>query len=257
MKKLLLLFLVLGIGLGSSAQKRPSIHLSVDVLGGGGISGTQENRWDIRQTFNSYSYYNREYLTSNSFLSYISLKPEFRFSEGLSLYTGLRYIDMENSFSNLSNRNGFFYVRLNQNSEDETHIYRVKSIDESVGYLSIPLEVKYAPFHWRRFSIYGRLGTDFGLLIYSKRSAEMFQPDMQRYEADVLNAVPFTPNKFLATVYTGIGLGYEFRNRVTVNADLPMMKNILTNNHSSIFQASSLSGVQVSLSIPLSQETKE
>lgn len=257
MKKLLLLFLILGIGLNSNAQDKPSIHLSVDVLGGGGILGTQENRWDIRQTFNSYSYYETEYLTSNSFLSYISLKPEFRFSKKLSFYTGLRYTDMTNSFSNMNSRSGFFYVRFAQYSSDETHFYRVKSIEESAGYLSIPLEVKYSPIHWRGFSLYGRLGTDFGLLIYSKRSAELFQPEMQQHEADVLNVVPFIPNNFLSTAYAGIGLGYEFKNRVSVNADLPIIKGILTKNHSSIFQASSLSGVQVSLSIPLSKNDNQ
>lgn len=257
MKKLLLSTLFLGIMLGVNAQKKFSLHFTIDALSGGVISGIQEDKWDIRQTFSSYSYHDRDYLTSNSFLYYLSLKPEFRFSEKLSVYTGLRYTEMGSDYSNINNRSGFFYVRSAQSEVGETNLYRIKSIEELNRFLSVPIEIKYTPLHWRRFRFYGKLGSDFGLLINSKRSAEFFQSEMQKYEADVLNTVPFSPNKFLATVYGAIGLGYEFNNRMTVNMDLPMSKNVLTKNHSSIFQTNSITGVQLSLSIPLSKIVTE
>ncbi|HPW65576.1 MAG TPA: hypothetical protein PLY32_03455 [Salinivirgaceae bacterium] len=52
---------------------------------------------------------------------------------------------MKNSFSS-NGRSGFFYVRSNQNTAYETNPYRVKTIEETAGYLSIPVEVKYALF---------------------------------------------------------------------------------------------------------------
>jgi len=257
MKKILLLFWILGIGLSSYAQKKCSIHLSVDGLGRGAISGTKEILWDIRQTFNSYSHYENDYLKSKSYMRYLSVKPEFKFSEKLSFYTGLRYTYMKNIFSG-EDENGFFYVRSNQNTANETNLFRLKNIEELAGYLSVPIEVKYAPIHLHGFNFYGRLGLDFGVIIHSKRSAELFQAEMQQYEADVLNIVPFSPNKFLATMYAGIGMGYTFSNGMVLSADIPTVKNILTKKHSSIVKVNFLTGIQLSLSIPLiGKEAKE
>lgn len=257
MKKILLSFLVLSVGVSSYAQRNCSIHLSVDGLGVGAIDGTKENLWDIRQTFDSHSSYESDYLTSKSLIKYLSIKPEFRFSDKLSLYTGLQYTYMRNCFLG-EYENGFFYVRSNQNAEYETNLFRLKNIEETAGYLSIPIEVKYTPLRFQGFNFYGRLGLDFGVNVHSKRSAKFFQAEMQQYEADVLNIVPFSPNKLLVTTYVGIGMGYKFTNGVALSADMPTVKRILTEKHSSIIKVDFLTGIQLSLSIPLiNKESKE
>lgn len=265
MKKIVLLLLILGASLSSNAQNKVELFLNVDV-GGGNVLGDVKNSWPIRQDGNAYyGYYsNYSYITerisASAFQRYFSVKPEFRFSERFSLYTGLRLTEFRSSFGSVGSDEHYFFLRPNDDDMQTTEFFRLKSLRESNFYLSIPLEARITivrPQVWGGFRVYAKVGADVGILLGSKAKIDFLEHEMQQYEKEVIKQVNVSPNKLLSNFYFGMGLGYEISNGWALNLDIPQFSRLLTENNSTLVNTNSFSGVQFTVTAPLNFSKKQ
>lgn len=265
MKKTLLFLFMLGAALSTGAQSNVKLLLNVDV-GGGNLLGDINDSWLIRQDVDSYYNYYNDYsyapqrVLSSAYLRYFSVKPEFRFSDRISLYTGLRFAEVNSSFSGLGREDAYFFLKLNGADVGSTELFRIKSISEKNAYLSIPLEARFTlvrPSQWRGFRVYAKIGGDIGVLLNSNKKIDFLLESMKEYEDYVIDQVGLSSNKLLSSIYLGFGIGYEMRSGWAFNLDIPAYSHFLTKNNSTLTAADVLAVVQFSLAMPLDFPRKE
>lgn len=244
---LVFLFLITTI----HAQNSPRFLLGFE-FGEASVKGELNDEWSVRQDINPYSdYYNYSSGVSNvSSITYFGIKPEVTsYSGRLSLSSGLRFSQLNSSLS--GGINGEYYFLRYKSDQTSSEYARVSSLSEKVNYLSVPLEFRFVPVQISNFGFYGKIGTEIGLKLSSKKSIEFTSETMKPYQEEVLNTNPVKANSLYSTLYGAIGVRWESLRGTNVNMELLLPSKFLTENNLTLITPTLFSGFQFSVQFPL------
>ncbi|MEZ7866127.1 MAG: hypothetical protein QMB37_01595 [Paludibacteraceae bacterium] len=250
-------FLLLSLLLIQSlyAQKNHRLLLGFD-FGGANITGELSENWSIRQDLNPYSGYNSfsSGVRNDASAVYLSIKPEMIFNQNrLSLASGLRITLYDSNLKGGIN-DEYFFLRY-KSAPSGTEYARVKSLSETVNYLSIPFELKYVAIQISNVGFYAKVGTEAGVKLNSKKTIEFTSETMNEYSEEILNTNSTKPNSMYSTIYGSLGVRWESLKGTQVNMEWVLPSQFLTKNNLSQITPEMYSGFQFSVMFPL-QKTK-
>lgn len=251
----ILLFVNMLIGGICYAQKSDKFSLNIG-FGANATSSELTNKWPVRQNVGSVYTMNGYYgsLNLSGQISYLEVRPEYFFEKNLSVSAGLKFVDVY-SMTTRSDEDGFFYLRYNS-SGTSTEYARVYSIDESVAYITIPVEVKLIPFVFDDFSFYAKVGAEIGVKVYTDRNILFKSSAMQAMEQEILDGLDLHVNSTYSSVYSAIGMQYKFLNNMSLKFDVFLPAFYMTEDNSSMFDIKNFGGTAISLAIPLAKTVK-
>lgn len=214
------------------------------------------DQWQIRRTAGS-SYYDYGYsrgggLTSVMSMTRFAIKPRFQLLKGyLSISSGVRFTRINsNLMQGDQDDNEFFFLLYNQAGND-TEYLKVKEINQDNDYLTVPLEVSFTPFRYEYMNFYVKLGVESGFLLNTRSDIRFLNATMEPYQQSVFDKVGITPNSRFTNLYSTIGCQLGGPNRVKYHLELYLPSSVLSTGNSSIIAPGSVSGVQLSIEIPL------
>ncbi|MDO5522856.1 MAG: hypothetical protein Q4G48_02290 [Bacteroidia bacterium] len=242
------------------AQRKPIFRIGAEV-GSGFVESELKETWNIRQDVNFYDYgYHVNYpYNNNSFFgsnyTFVGIKPQVSFfNDRLNVYSGVR---MTMFYGGIGSERENSSVFLRTNNTEAIEYYKITSIDEKAGYLSIPLEVSYNLLRRRIFSGnsllagFFKVGAEIGTKVYDKQEVRFESPKMQVHEKELLNSINPETNSTYATLYSAIGAQLTARNGRQFSIELTFPSKIQTNNNFSLTTPTVFSGFQFSVQFPV------
>lgn len=236
-----------------SAQEAKKLSLKIE-MGGNDVTGTLYDSWNIRQDVGSYYNSTTNSVSSDLFATNFAAKLEYAlFDHKFAISSGLQLTNLNSNVyivGNMSNENGFFYLRYLRNGPI-TEYAKVKSITESANYLSIPLDFKFVPISLWKCDFYIRTGIDFGVLVGSKTAIDFANPDMATYENTILSNLDIYQNPIISSWNTSIGASFGSWNKLLYNFEILLPSMYLTTHNSSIFKDEIFTGFKISVQFPI------
>ena len=218
---------------------------------GATVSGQLSENWSVRQDISPYSGYSMYTSSVNnvSSIAYFGIKPELTFNRNrLSVDSGVRFTQLDSYLSGGIN-DEYFFLRYKSDAS-ATEYARVKTLSETVHYLSIPLELKYVPIQISNVGIYGKIGTEAGIKLNSKKAIEFISESMKPYGEEILNTNQVNPNNMYSTFYGAIGVRWESLRGTHVNLEWLLPSRFLTQNNLTQITPGKFSGFQLSVLFP-------
>lgn len=173
----------------------------------------------------------------------------------LGVSSGLRYTNYTAEiYGSVSTSADYFYLRYSE-ANQKTKFARVKSIIENKDYLSIPLEVSYKIFEYKRIALWTRLGGEFGLLGLShKTDISFMDASMDAFETEVLPSFGVVDEKPLSIIYWTLGGSYRLKNGIYFRVDgIALSKYINTDAPFVLVESDYFTGIMLSMQIPISK----
>ncbi len=255
------LFILFAAGLNVHSQEMvsapapkwtKSIHLESGLIY---PKGSIKESIAIRQNISSY-FVNQssdgEILSVTSGFQ-LGMKYEYfysRFNTGIS--AGIRYTGYRTEISGFSSSNAdFFYLRYSILGTD-TKFARVKDISEVNNFISIPLEIRVVPLHYRDIGLFFRAGAEFSRFNLKKDTNIDFQDtSMNSYEDNILENIGVTTNKNYATLYGTVGVQYGKENKANYLFEIFLPSYFITDHNFAISEVDYLEGFKFSVQFPL------
>lgn len=176
-----------------------------------------------------------------------------RFKSGLS--AGLRFTGFNTEISGYTSSNSeFFYLRYSI-EDNNTKFARIKLMEESNYYLTVPIEVKVVPLTYRNLSLYAKAGVEFSLLRFGSGADITFQDEiMDQNKESVLTSITGESNKFYSTFNSAIGVivGHDEGPKLLFEVFLPSL--FLTENNYKFIDTEYYSGMKLSLAFPINRQ---
>ncbi len=253
MRHWLLLLLFLSISLLSLKAQRPTAIRVGAEYGFMNLSGKMSGHWEFRHP--PLGYFNpdnleNEYATGEGRMHYAGLKIELpTLKSRVTLASGLRYTNVSQQvlpFSNMS------HLYLYHPSARGIDIYRLDEMNESIGYVSIPLEADIILLgYYSNWQVYLKGGIQAGVKVHEKGHILFTTPGMQTHEDEVLAETGKTPNTFYSNFYGSLGLRLTLNNGMRAGAEVVMPYLFLSKPNWSFLSSDTLPGIQFTFAVPL------
>ena len=190
-------------------------------------------------------------LSGNSYGYYSSLKGEYFLSERFTFQSGIRYSIIYTSIHKAvdwSSKTDYFYVFANTEGNDSFY-YKIKSIENDVHYLSLPLEFRYFIMPDYLFRLYVRVGADVGFKIYSQPEVS-FKSSELLAESETIMQNFDKPNPVYLSGNLSIGwkIGRAGKPNFNIEAIFPTF--FMNEMNSGLLQPLFGGGLRMSLQIP-------
>ncbi len=267
MRKILPVFLLLFmIFLQINSQDVPAMEdnnwQSFIHIEGGMIypEGSIRENIAIRQNISSYyvDQSSNGHVYSETYGIVVGAKWEY-FNQKLNIgfSSGLRYTDFKSRITGYSsNRADFFYLRYSMVDSD-TKFARVKFLEESAGFITIPLEVRFVPFEYKNIGLFGRAGAEVSIMnILSERNIGFREEPMEVYEDEILDQIGNSPDKFYSSLYAAIGLKIANPGRPEYVFEVFLPSPFLSKDNFVLTRVDYYSGFKFSIHFPLTIKTK-
>ncbi len=208
----------------------------------------------MRQNISSYyvDQYSSGYVSSYTEAFFVSARWEQFYNKlktGISV--GLRYTGYKGEITGYSSMNAdFFYLRYSMQDSD-TKFARVKSIDESNSFVSIPIEIRFVPYHYKDLGFFAKVGSDFSILSFNQSTKITFQESsMSEYHDEIVSNITKETSSFYSTFYTTVGMQYGKENRPRYVFEVLLPSFFLTTNNFTLTNLDTFSGIIFSIQIP-------
>ena len=253
MKNNLLLLSIFCACLSIDAQNVSKLRIGFE-MGGSAMMGEMNDRWEFRKPWNRYSDYDSYYYGSDNAegegnMFYARLKMELPLlKDWVTLSSGLRYTHFNERIFTHSDSHLYLFHPSQQGIE----LFRINDINESLGYLSVPLEADVAIFgKIRRWHVFVKGGIQAGIKVHDKSRISFVSKEMEKYESEILVATGGSPSNFMSSIYGSVGFRFIFDNqlRITIENSLPHL--FLTKNNFSLITPEGIPGLQASVTVPL------
>lgn len=196
----------------------------------------------IRQNMSSYYSYqsSQGQITTQVNGFHAALRWEFLHTgKKIGFSTGIRYQTFNTTITGYTAKNAdFFYLRYSSEGVD-TKFARVKSITEANRYIGIPLEIRYAPCHFKNTLYYLKVGIEpYAYMIDHTTDIAFQDTEMEKHKEEVVAGFSTPVHEFTSTFYSALGISFnnEKYHGVTIEFILPsffLAKDVfsLTENH--------------------------
>lgn len=222
------------------AQDTVQFYMGVEY-GRSQLKGNIDQRWIFSET-------DKRITTDGSVhgdgqIYYWGLRSEFSmWRDRLTISSALRYIRVNDGFFKLT----YLYQPAIQ-EVDFIHIYKM---DESLGYIGVPLEVEMALLsHFRDYQVYIKGGIQAGLKIHGNRRIGSYDDDIIKYEDKIFTMAGKAPSNFLSTIYGAIGFRIG-ADGFSISAELVSPHFFLSKNNFSILTPQTYPGLHCTVSLP-------
>lgn len=231
---------------------KQSLHLDAGFLF---PSGTIKEDIAVRQNISHYytSHSSQGYVSAETSVFTTSVRWEFYNSRLLTgISSGLKFTGFNTEISGYTTRNtDFFYLRYNMIDSD-TRFARVKSITETNNFISVPIELRIIPLHYREMSLFVRAGIEFSLLnIKHTTDIDFHNDNMEVHKESILSLLSTTPDKFYSTVYSSAGFVYTQENKPNFMFELILPVHIISKNNFALTEIDNMAGFKLSVQIPV------
>lgn len=173
-----------------------------------------------------------------------------KFKTGVS--AGLRYTAYFSEITGYSAANAdFFYLRYSMQGSD-TKFARVKSMNETSHFITLPLEVRVIPIQRWGMGFFVKAGAELSLLNVKHDTRINFQDDaMNVYEDEILENITSGANKFYSTLYTSVGVKFGRENRVNYIIEAFLPSFYLSKDNFSLTEVDYFEGFKLSVQFPV------
>lgn len=209
----------------------------------------------IRQNLSYYyvNQYSEGYIYSETCGLVLALKYEYflpGFRSGIS--TGLRFTGLNTDISgHTSGSSDFFYLRYSIQDND-TKFARVKLLTESIYFISVPLELRVIPFHYKNLSFYANAGIEYSIIRLRNATDIEFQNDDMDAQKDViLGNIAGTANKNYSTFYGSIGIKLGKDNKPNYLFEVLLPSFFLTDSNFSLIDVNYFAGCKLAVQFPV------
>ncbi len=250
--KILLVLLLLFPFLPVEAQDYSRFRVGIEY-GSYEMKGEIDDRWEFRRAKSRFSpqenHSGREHVTGEGEVRYAGLKSEFSVWENrLTLASGLRYTRVDERISSASGSPLYLFHPSSQGIE----LFRVREMNESLGYLGIPLEADIVLLgllsNWQ---VYLKAGIQGGVKIHGSTDLDFVSKEMEQYKDEILAAAGKAPSDFFVNAYSSLGLRLILKNGTRFSIEGLFPPNYLTKDNFSLLTPASFGGVQLSVSLPV------
>lgn len=253
MKHRLLLLLFLSASLLSLEAQHPTDIRVVAEYGFINLSGKMSGHWEFRHP--PLGYFNpdnleNEYATGEGRMHYAGLKIELpTWKNRITLASGLRYTNVRQQVLPFANTSRLYLFHPAGRGID---IYRLDEMNESIGYMSIPLEADIIVLgYYSNWQVYVKGGIQAGVKIHETTRIHFTSPSMQTHEGEVLARIDKTPNTFYSNFYGSLGLRLILNNGIRVAAEMVMPYLFLSKPNWSFLSSETFPGIQFTVAVPL------
>ncbi len=253
MKRWLLPLLFLSASLLSLKAQYPTTIRVVAEYGFMNLSGKLNEHWEFRHTPQGYfnpDYHGNEYATGEGRMHYAGLKVELpTWKSRVTLASGLRYTNVNQQVLPFNNMSHLYLYHPTGRGID---IYRLDEMNESIGYVSVPLEADIILLgYYSNWQVYLKGGIQAGVKVHAKSRIHFTSPSMQTYEDEVLAVAGKRPSAFFSNFYGSLGSRWTLTNGVRVAAEMVTPYLFLSKPNWSFLSSENFPGVQFSIAIPL------
>lgn len=236
----------------AKAQQPARFRIGIEY-GSYGMAGEIDDRWEFRLAKTPYVSQEdgtgREHVYGEGEVNYAGLKSELSvWGNRLTLASGLRYTRINQQISPTWDSPLYLYLPSSQGIE----LFRVRGMNESLGYIGVPLEVDI--LLWGRLSnwqTYVKAGMQAGVKIYGKTSLDFVSSEMEKYGDEIIATAGDAPSDFFLNTYGGLGLRLILNNGIRLSIEALFSPNFLTRDNFSLLTAKTYGGGQLSVSFPV------
>lgn len=253
MKNYLLLLLFLCSCFSIEAEEPCRLRIGLE-MGGSEMMGEINDRWEFRKAWDRYSdydsyYYGSENAVGEGSMFYARLKTELPLlKEWVTISSGLRYTHFNERIFTHSNS----HLYLLHPSQQGIELFRINKIDESLGYLTVPLEADIALFgKIRRWHVFVKGGIQAGVKIHGKTQLDFVSKEMEKYASEILSAAGNAPSNFISSVYGGAGFRFIFDSQIRITLEHTFPHLYLSKNNFSLITPEEMVGFQASVTVPM------
>lgn len=253
--KYILMFILNCLFLTAEAQNFSGFHVGIE-FGKSQMTGEIDERWEFRQTVDSYTSYEGydgfENAIGEGAIQYVGLKTTYSiWKDRLTFGSGLRYVHIhEQVFPGESTP----YLYLYHPSNEGIEFFRLHGIEETVGYATIPFEVDMVLLgYMSNWQVYVKGGIQVGMKLHTKNELDFVVQEMRKYENSILSTRNVTQNNLFSTLNGSLGLRLILENGTRLAIEGTSSSIFLTKNNLSLLTSQSLPGVHFTLSVPIHQ----
>jgi hypothetical protein len=251
MKKLLLLLLLFPF-LRVEAQDYSRFRVGVEY-GSYEMEGEIDDRWEFRRAKSRFSsqenHSGREHVIGEGEVHYAGLKSEFSaWKNRLTFASGIRYTRVNERISSAGGSPLYLFHPSSQGVE----LFRVRAMNESLGYLGIPLETDIVLLgRLSNWQLYLKAGIQAGVKIHGNTDLDFVSKEMEQYKDEILATAGKAPSDFFVNAYSSLGLRLILNSGVRLSIEGLFPPNYLTKDNFSLLAPESFGGVQLSVSLPV------
>ncbi len=217
------------------------------------MAGEINDQWEFRQVKTRYvtqeDQTGSEHVKGEGEVYYAGLKSELSVWENrLTLTSGIRYSRVNERISPSWDAPLYLFHPSDQGIE----LFRVRGMNESLGYVGVPLEADF--LLWGRLSNwqgYVKAGIQAGMKIHGKTTIDFASKEMEKYGDEIITAAGKAPSNFLLNTYGGLGLRLILNNGIRLSIEALFPQHFLTKDNFSLLASESYGGAQLSVSLPV------
>jgi hypothetical protein len=217
------------------------------------MAGEINDQWEFRQVKTRYvtqeDQTGSEHVKGEGEVYYAGLKSELSVWENrLTLTSGFRYSRVNERISPSWDAPLYLFHPSDQGIE----LFRVRGMNESLGYVGVPLEADF--LLWGRLSNwqgYVKAGIQAGMKIHGKTTIDFASKEMEKYGDEIITAAGKAPSNFLLNTYGGLGLRLILNNGIRLSIEALFPQHFLTKDNFSLLASESYGGAQLSVSLPV------
>lgn len=245
--------------INARAQQDAKFHIGIEY-GLFEFYGKIDDRWDFRQTTKLQSsywhYYGSETAYKNGNYFHVGLKPQLTTWNGrLTLASGLRYTNVKESITAESTSSPLF---MYGESQQGIELFRVNRIDETLGYLTVPLEADIGIIgNLHTWAIFVKGGIQAGMKIHGKTTIDFVSNQLDGHNDEILASIGKDPSSFFSTIYTSAGVRFVLRNGMRLSLESPVINFILSKDNFTLVNPYELIGMQLSVAFPVNFSSKK
>jgi hypothetical protein len=253
MRYLLLLILIFSfVHTGAQQQSQSRFRIGIEY-GSYKMAGEINDQWEFRQVKTRYvtqeDQTGSEHVKGEGEVYYAGLKSELSVWENrLTLTSGFRYSRVNERISPSWDAPLYLFHPSDQGIE----LFRVRGMNESIGYVGVPLEADF--LLWGRLSNwqgYVKAGIQAGMKIHGKTTIDFASKEMEKYGDEIITAAGKAPSNFLLNTYGGLGLRLILNNGIRLSIEALFPQHFLTKDNFSLLASESYGGAQLSVSLPV------
>lgn len=253
MRYLLLLILIFSfVHTGAQQQSQSRFRIGIEY-GSYKMAGEINDQWEFRQVKTRYvtqeDQTGSEHVKGEGEVYYAGLKSELSVWENrLTLTSGFRYSRVNERISPSWDAPLYLFHSSDQGIE----LFRVRGMNESIGYVGVPLEADF--LLWGRLSNwqgYVKAGIQAGMKIHGKTTIDFASKEMEKYGDEIITAAGKAPSNFLLNTYGGLGLRLILNNGIRLSIEALFPQHFLTKDNFSLLASESYGGAQLSVSLPV------
>ena len=248
----LLLFILFFPFICMEGQQNSPFRIGVEY-GSYKMAGEIDNRWEFRLAKTPYVSQEdgsgREHVEGAGEVNYAGLKSELSvWGNRITLASGIRYTRVNQRISPTWDSPLYLYHLSSQGIE----LFRIRSMNESLGYIGVPLEADI--LLWGQLSnwqVYVKAGMQTGVKIDGKTTLDFVSQEMEKYGDEIIDGAGKAPADFFLNTYAGLGLRLLLNSGIRLSVETLFSPNFLTNDNFSLLTAKTFGGGQLSVSFPV------